>query len=602
MRDWNTDELEQNLVSLKRMLDANVQENYIRYIVFPFYKNFERDTEINFKHPITVLTGKNGLGKSSCLHALYGSPVGYSISNFWFSTVVDPIEEAGGSNRHQFFYAYGSEELEVIYSRILKKRNPDYWETSRPILEVGMKKLERTDITRNPPVQKEVIYIDFRSELSPYDQYYYFSEFQKTKRIKSKQDYIRERSKFLKEVIDTDSAITKWTKIKGDAPRRLSEDELDAVKFILDKDYTDAILIRHNFFTKNFSDSIIFYGSSLNYSEAHAGSGEISVVKIVKRIKEAASNSLILLDEPEVSLHPQAQKRLIVFLSRYAKLKKLQIVISTHSSDIVELLGPDSIKLLFQPKGNQKVKILENVSPEVTFDSLGRTLPPKKMIFVEDILAKKIIDKVIQLSDDENIRNLTNTVEVQYYPGGESYLKTTFIPLALNPRITSNVIFDGDQRHSVDISSLQFSINPLTKITELEQYIKDVSGVNVQNILFPMNSSGSNEEWIQIMQNYLNYFDENVDYLPGMIPEDILWKANLLEDILLQVTDKEFDDYDNNYSTSKEKLYELCLDYERKTRVTNEEHHRFLDAVIRKWIESTDIDYQQIIRILTKYI
>lgn len=601
MEIWDTDELAQNLVSLKQMLEANVQGNYIRYIVFPSYKNFEPDTEINFKHPITILTGKNGLGKSSCLHALYGSPVGYSISDFWFSTVVDPIKEAGDSSRHQFFYAYGSEELEVIYSRILKKGNPDYWETSRPILAAGMKKLERTDITRNPPVRKEVIYIDFRSELSPYDQYYYFSEFQKTKRIKTKQDYIRERSKFLKEVIDTNSEVRKWTKIKGDAPRRLSSEELDAVKFILDKEYSDAILIRHNFFTKNFSDSIIFNSDSLNYSEAHAGSGEISIVKIVKRINEAKPNSLILLDEPEVSLHPQAQKRLMVFLSRYAKIKKLQIVISTHSSDIVELFNSDSIKLLFQPKGNHKVKILEDISPEVTFDALGRTLPPKKMIFVEDILAKNIIEKVIQLSDDENIKNLTNIAEVQYYPGGESYLKTTFIPLALNPRIASKVVFDGDQRHGVEISSLKLSLNLEKKVDELKQHIKEVTGINFHNISFPLNSLNSSDDLILVMQAYLKYFDENVDYLPKMIPEDILWKENLLEVYLQSEGALEFCDYDKKHTTSKDKLYDLCLDYEKKPRVTNEEYYRFLDSIIRKWIESKDEDYVEIIKILKKY-
>ena len=38
---------------------------------------------------MTVLVGKNGSGKSSTLHALFGSPNGYNLGDFWFSTEVD---------------------------------------------------------------------------------------------------------------------------------------------------------------------------------------------------------------------------------------------------------------------------------------------------------------------------------------------------------------------------------------------------------------------------------------------------------------------------------------------------------------------------------
>ena len=48
---------------------------------------------------MTVLIGKNGSGKSSTLHALFGAPQGYTCSDFWFSTDVDPIAESGDRNR-----------------------------------------------------------------------------------------------------------------------------------------------------------------------------------------------------------------------------------------------------------------------------------------------------------------------------------------------------------------------------------------------------------------------------------------------------------------------------------------------------------------------
>lgn len=59
----------------------------------------------------------------------------------------------------------------------------------------------------------------------------------------------------------------------------------------------------------------------MGYSEANAGSGEIAVVQLVRRIEKARDYSLVLLDEPEVSLHPGAQENLKEYLLEAIKTK-----------------------------------------------------------------------------------------------------------------------------------------------------------------------------------------------------------------------------------------------------------------------------------------
>ena len=59
-------------------------------------------------------------------------------------------------------------------------------------------------------------------------------------------------------------------------------------------------------------------------------------------------NSLIILDEPEVSLHPGAQEELKIFLLEQILIKRLQIIISTHSPKFSEFLPDDAIKLFYQ--------------------------------------------------------------------------------------------------------------------------------------------------------------------------------------------------------------------------------------------------------------
>ena len=57
---------------LFRMKERNIFQKYIDFIHFPFYRNMEVNTRINFVYPLTVIVGQNGCGKSSLLHAIYG--------------------------------------------------------------------------------------------------------------------------------------------------------------------------------------------------------------------------------------------------------------------------------------------------------------------------------------------------------------------------------------------------------------------------------------------------------------------------------------------------------------------------------------------------
>ncbi|MFR5081548.1 MAG: hypothetical protein ACLTEE_02410 [Anaerobutyricum hallii] len=67
--------MNKDINDIKRMKEKGLFKNYIEYIVFPYYKNLVPGTKINLKFPITILVGKNGSGKSSTLHALYGAPL-----------------------------------------------------------------------------------------------------------------------------------------------------------------------------------------------------------------------------------------------------------------------------------------------------------------------------------------------------------------------------------------------------------------------------------------------------------------------------------------------------------------------------------------------
>lgn len=77
-----------------------------------------------------------------------------------------------------------------------------------------------------------------------------------------------------------------------------------------------------------------FSFNNVKHSSNGAGDGYINIFNIVDALYDSSENNVILIDEPEVSLHPDLQQKLFKLLVEYSKDK--QIIISTHSPYFVD--------------------------------------------------------------------------------------------------------------------------------------------------------------------------------------------------------------------------------------------------------------------------
>ena len=75
-------------------------------------------------------------------------------------------------------------------------------------------------------------------------------------------------------------------------------------------------------------------------SQFHQGAGEDSILDTFKLLQDIPNQSLLVIDEVENSLHPQAQRRFVKYLLKLSRVKKLQIILSTHSPFVLEELPP----------------------------------------------------------------------------------------------------------------------------------------------------------------------------------------------------------------------------------------------------------------------
>lgn len=91
---------------------------------------------------------------------------------------------------------------------------------------------------------------------------------------------------------------------------------------------------------------IIKEGKNKYYSEKRFSTGELAIIRLVEKLVKAEEQSLILLDEAELALHPTVQLRLLDYLRRMSSAKQLTVVVSTHSTTMIRATRPGNIMLL----------------------------------------------------------------------------------------------------------------------------------------------------------------------------------------------------------------------------------------------------------------
>jgi len=463
-------EIERLVGELRTMKARKAFNTFIDYIVFPRYRNIALDTRIDFGFPVTVLVGQNGSGKTAVLQALYGAPGGSSVAQWWFETAVDPIKEpSSGEGRRQraadipsdrrsaFYYGYqhGNEERYVLKLRIRRSNDPDYWEPSRPLVRYGMKTLPGEK--RFDPIEMDPIYVNFKLNVNAFDKCFYFyapvtlTEFSKfsawqkivaastsSRKQPRIQDYLRHKSRKLKRVIDEDVILHSGKYELNKNIRSLTDEEIGSINSIIGKSYTGGKVIEHRFF-EGWGTTVAFSTSERSYTDAFAGSGESSVVRLVLEVEKAKEGSLVLLDEPETSIHPGAQDRMLAYLLDRTKRKKLQVVISTHSPTLVQYLPREAVKV-FSLNAYGLAEVIPNRPAEEAFHYIGHRYDARINIVVEDRLAQAVVNAAIRSRGEAFAKRFS----LSFGPGGETSIKKDMVIYSRSGNVPI-ILLDGDQ-------------------------------------------------------------------------------------------------------------------------------------------------------------
>lgn len=540
---------------------------YIEEIRFPMYKSLTDNLRLDLSWPIVALVGPNGTNKSSILQALSAAPEGRSLAQFWFSTEVDDIDRGiRGKATHRFIYQYkfdmagksaecrkyrGSKRYRAsdVPRALQGKRDPDYWEPTKRVASdamaelpaVGYDDLLSASRDRWNQIRKSVLYLDFRSELSAFDKYIHHQSFDRwTPDATQKRYKVVQRSKWVaRALLDKSLPKNQVSRLKQKV-RMLEPAAVGIVAKILGKPIEDIAIIEHSFFgPTGYTIRLHLAYSGTTYSEAHAGSGEYAVVRLVDAIKRARQRSLILLDEPEVSLHPGAQNELMKFIEQEVLAHGHQVVLSTHSPSLAAALPSRAIKVLGFDTSNQRVALIaDGCSSTEAFTHLGHTTsgPTRPRLIVEDELAAEVVRASLRRLAPAKLDSL----EIVPVPGGADGIVTNALPTVVLAGIQkTGILLDGDQVPEVGEAKKATSADfeSWLGLAVFEKNVKELIKIWKSNFhksvpYLYLNSDKSARQAYEAenLGRCIEWSAKHLGFLPGSTPEELLATA-LLPDL-----------------------------------------------------------------------
>jgi hypothetical protein len=135
------------------------------------------------------------------------------------------------------------------------------------------------------------------------------------------------------------------------------------------------------------------------HSEKHFSLGELCVIKLIEGIRDCPNESLILIDELEMALHPRAQIQLYRYLEDMAATKHLTIIFSTHSVSLLKSVPRTKIIFLDRDQTGH-VQVVPSCFPTYAIGNitLGEEKSPDVVIYVEDEVAKAVVEPLVKLA------------------------------------------------------------------------------------------------------------------------------------------------------------------------------------------------------------
>jgi hypothetical protein len=314
------------------------------------------DLSVEFQFPITAISGLNGAGKSTvgqlCLGG-YKKPTTvtgikrFYIRDFFPASAADPSPFGPNSS---VIFQYNTTDNEITQMLTVARANTEW---------VGYK--------RQP--ERSCYYIGFTI--------------------------------YIPKVEQRDLSIYRGSRLTLGAKRQIPDDVREKVGRILGQQYNTMHFqgIKHG---PRQGELGIASRFGAQYSENNMGFGEGRTLYLVNLLENSPEQSLFVIEEPETSLHENAQFEFGKYLLDVCNRRHHQIVITTHSSTLLNALPSDARVMLHRDA--QGVESFPQMSAARARSILSAGRQRDLSVLVEDTFAKLLLTEMIRRIDRELLK------------------------------------------------------------------------------------------------------------------------------------------------------------------------------------------------------
>jgi predicted ATPase len=134
------------------------------------------------------------------------------------------------------------------------------------------------------------------------------------------------------------------------------------------------------------------------------GYGEARTLYLIESIENLQDKSLILIEEPETSLHPSAQHELGKYFIDVCIRRGHQILMTTHSEYLLESLPSQS--RVYLHRNDTGISVIKGLTASQANSLMTDCYKHALNVMVEDDVAKEVLSEIIRKIDSNFLSTL----------------------------------------------------------------------------------------------------------------------------------------------------------------------------------------------------
>ncbi len=306
---------------------------------------------IPFRYPITVICGKNGAGKTTILSLsalAHHSPAGWYVH--WGNTGLHRTK--GDRTYYTFSDFFIQSPTDTAFSNVTITWR--YWQVNREVT-CSFTKIRKWNRKYSSRPLRGVDFLPLSRSLPAYE---------------------------IKGVRSTFLAPGTRPNIELLSPRFRK-----LLSYIMGKNYAEAEIQKsRQYFLQRCTTDV-------SYTAFNMGGGETCMITLLHALERIPKGGLLVVEEIETGLHPEAQKKLARVLTMICLYKQIQIICSSHSEVFISALP--QVALLLIQKNNDTHTVYEAPTVSFIMSEMKGIVQPELVIYCEDESAKILIEEAL---------------------------------------------------------------------------------------------------------------------------------------------------------------------------------------------------------------